>query len=80
MLAWYLWYDVSVARPKRDKEHREERHEMRTDLIAERARYEAILKDQEARHERRMVEEDERRELERQEFLAALRNVNCKHP
>lgn len=80
MLAWYLWYDVSKARPKRDREHREERHEMRTEIFAERSRYEAILKDQEIRHDKRMAEEDARRELERQEFLSALRSVNCKHP
>ena len=80
MIAWYLWYDVSRARPEREKEHREERQSWRADLIAERSRYEAILKDQESRHERRMAEEDGRREFERQEFLSALKNVNCKHP
>jgi flagellar biosynthesis/type III secretory pathway M-ring protein FliF/YscJ len=80
MLAWYLWYDVSKARPKRDKEHREERHDMRAELITERTRYESIMKDQENRHDKRMAEEDARREVERQEFLAALRSINCKHP
>lgn len=91
MLAWYLWYDVSKARPKKDREHREERYErekehrderaeMRLDQFNERQRYEAIFKDQEHRHERRMAEEDARREVERQEFLEALRSVNCKHP
>lgn len=83
VLAWYLWYDTSKGRPKREQEHQDTISRLeatsRADRLADQARFEAVISNIEARYESRLkdsdaklTEEIRKKEETRDKFLESL--------
>jgi len=77
MMAWYLWFDQTKVRPKREKEHREERSQLISAINDERVRSEKAMFMQESRHAEQRKSDEEQRRQDRQEFLDSLRGLSC---